>query len=108
VLIALEAKMYDRPNWQALREQMHRQREIALDKLIPGLGISDDHLFRYCLKPATPRPAGASARPTATMSLMRGESVGSNGELAHRIVLKRKASVAYRTNVRAHYPLITV
>ena len=51
VLIALEAKMYDRPTCQALQEQMRRQRTIVLDYLRPVLGVAPDHLFHSCLLP---------------------------------------------------------
>lgn len=51
VLIALEAKMYDRPNWQALQVQMQRQREIVLDYLKPVLHVADENLFHCCLLP---------------------------------------------------------
>ncbi len=51
VLIALEAKMYDRPTREALQEQMGRQREVVLDYLALALRVPANRVVHACLLP---------------------------------------------------------
>jgi hypothetical protein len=51
VLIALEAKMYDRPTRQALEEQMRRQREVVVDYLALALRVPAEGVVHACLLP---------------------------------------------------------
>ena len=52
VLVALEAKVYDRPTMAALEAQMLRQRTIVLDYLAPVLGVPDGAVFHAALVPS--------------------------------------------------------
>jgi hypothetical protein len=65
LLIALEAKMYDRPTWQALREQLRRQREIVLDYLAPVLGVP----------PSTSSTAACCRRSCSTSAATHSSSI---------------------------------
>jgi hypothetical protein len=50
-IVALEAKMYDRPSQDALEEQLRRQREHVLDYLAEHLAVEQSSIFHAALLP---------------------------------------------------------
>ncbi len=79
-LIALEAKMYDRPTREAVEEQMGRQRELILDYLAAALGI--DTVLHAALLPAgLLEEFGGFAYPAVTWeALLDSFSVGRSDD----------------------------
>jgi hypothetical protein len=71
-IVALEAKMYDRPTREALDEQMRRQKEHVLDFLAKHLGISASSVFHAALLPAKlSAQYGTLAYPVVTWEAVR-------------------------------------
>jgi hypothetical protein len=50
-IVALEAKMYDRPSKEALEDQMKRQRDYVLDFLVRHLDIDQSSVYHAALLP---------------------------------------------------------
>jgi hypothetical protein len=51
LLIAIEAKMYDRPSKDALEAQLSGQRKVVLDRIAPVLGVQPKNVFHRALLP---------------------------------------------------------
>lgn len=71
-IVALEAKMYDRPTKEALEDQMQRQKDHVLDFLATHLGIEQSSIFHTALLPAKlSAHYGALSHPVVTWEAVR-------------------------------------